>query len=934
VRRWDVARERPGTAEQGTDLLPVLVGRERELERLQALVEDIEERGGALVVRGEAGIGKSALLAAASEGARRQGVRVVGIAAVESETRLPFAGLHELLLPLLDRLDVLPEVQRHALEMALGLAPREAGPDVFLIGLATLGLVADVAAGEPLLFVVEDAQWIDRSSAMVLGFVARRLEAEPVLMWFAVRAGVTSDVDDAGLPEFALRGLSDDASAGLLEAQAAGLSPDLRGRILDEAAGNPLALIELPVAAKGLAFDARTALPGSLPLTARLEGAFAARLDELDADARALLVVAALEDGEPTELLQAAEKLRGASLAVHAWQPAADAGLGGLTQDRFRFRHPLIRSAVEQTMAVEERRAAHAALADVLAGDPDRSAWHRAEATKGQDEAAAAALAAAAERAKARGAGELAIAAFERSAALTPDPAVRGLRLWQAATLGSNLGRWQESSRLFTEAQQLGLPPFEDAYATLRLESFAGTMSSGDAVVAAFTAAAERLLADGEQQKALKALEEVSIRAYWGNLHDETKREASEVVRKIAVPANDPSRLVFLSHVDPIRNGREVLDELSRMSPAGVGDADTLGVVGLAATAVWADDVAIPFLRAAGERFRARGRLTGLVTALGSEAWAHLHRGAVLPGLTAAAESGRLAAETGLVLYVQAAKLAEAVAVAQRGEDDAARALLAETEAVLLPLGATPLLSFVALARGRVELAAGHYGAAYDRLARVFDHDDVAFHPFLRGHVLADLVDAAVGGDGDLDLVRGYVDDWQKISAETAAPFLGVQVSYAAAVLDEDDDAGPRFQAAITAADRGWGYYAARARLAYGVWLRRRQRRATDARAPLREAAEVFSALGQETAAERALRELRASGETARRRVPEAWAELTPQELQIAQLAAQGLSNKEIGERLYISPRTAGTHLYHLFPKLGITSRNQLRDALKSAGVS
>src|SRR5215472_12064395 len=222
--------------------------------------------------------------------------------------RLPFAGLHELLLPFLDRIGRLPEVQRHALEMALGLAPREDAPDVFLIGLATLGLVAEGATEGPLLLVVEDAQWIDRSSGMVLGFVARRLEAEPVLMWFAVRAGVMSDVDDAGLPEFSLRGLSEEASARLLEAHAPGLSANLKRRILGDAAGNPLALIELPVAAKGLAFDARSALPGSLPLTTRLERAFAARSKELDADARALLLAAALEDGEPAELLQAAEK--------------------------------------------------------------------------------------------------------------------------------------------------------------------------------------------------------------------------------------------------------------------------------------------------------------------------------------------------------------------------------------------------------------------------------------------------------------------------------------------------------------------------------------------------------------------------------------------------------------------------------------------------
>jgi DNA-binding NarL/FixJ family response regulator len=487
---------------------------------------------------------------------------------------------------------------------------------------------------------------------------------------------------------------------------------------------------------------------------------------------------------------------------------------------------------------------------------------------------------------------------------------------------------------LFTEARQVGLPPFEDAYAALRLESLAGTMSSTQAMVSAFTRVAEGLLTEDEPRQAVEALEAVAVRAFWGNLDDETRRKASGVAREIEVPRDDPTRLCVLANVDPIRNGREVLGQLSHMSPVGVGQSDALFEVGHAAAAVWADDVAIPFLAAAADRFRAEGRLALLGTLLTTEAWAHLHRGAVLPGLMAAAESARLAAEAGQTLYVPAAKLAEAVALAQRGQDEAARALIAETEAALLPLGATPLLALVALARGRAELAAGRYADGYERLARLFDRNDVAFHLYLRGHALADLADAARNGGGDLDLVRRHVAEWQQIAADTTAPYLVAQLSYATAVLSEADGAEPLFHAAIASAAEGWESYAARARFAYGVWLRRIQRRAADARAPLREAAEIFNALGQQTAAERALGELRASGETARRRIPEAWAELTLQELQIAQLAAQGLSNKEIGERLYLSHRTVGTHLYHLFPKLGITSRTQLRDALKPAGLS
>lgn len=916
-----------------TTLAQSLLGRERELALLAELVAGVRERGGALLVRGEAGVGKSAVLAAASARAAGEGVSVFTTTGVASERQLPFAALQELVWPFLDRLDRLPTVQRHALEMALGLVPREDAPDIFLVGLATLGLIAEAATERPLLFVVEDAQWTDRSSGMVFGFVARRLEMEPVLMWFALRAGVPSDADDAGLAELELGGLSDEAAVRLLELHAPGLPGVLRRRILEQAAGNPLALIELPVAARNLAGQELAPASDSLPLTERLERAFAARLDELDADARALLLVAALEEAEPGELLHAAEQVRGAKVDPLEWNAVVGAGLGEVTARGFRFRHPLVRSAVEQASGIDERHAAHAALADVL-DDPDRVVWHRAEGATGEDEAVASALAATAERANARGAGDAAIAAFERSADLTSDRPLRALRLWRAGDLAWDLGRSQECRRLFEEAQRLGLPAYEGAVAAFVLEAFTGTMSSNAATVEAFADVAEGLRAEGDQRKAILALSAVSVRAYWGQLSDETRRRASAVARSIDVPASNPQRLCFLANIDPIRNGREVMEHLRALAPAGLSRPEDLLAVGQAAAAVWADDLALPYFHVAGSQFRSRGGLGWLGHALAFEAWTHLHRGAARQALTTAAESVRLATETAQALYVPAAKLAEAVAVAQRGQDDAAQARISESEAILLPLGATPLLALVALARGRAELASGRPAEAYQRLLRIFDRDDATFHLFLRGAAVADLAEAATAADGDLELVRRHVAEWRRIADDTGATHLAAQVSYAAAVLAEDGEAEQLFQAAIASTTAEWPFYAARARLAYGVWLRRRQRRAVDARPPLREAAETFAALGQETYAERALTELRASGETARRRVPGAWAELTPQELQIAHLAAEGLSNKEIGERLYLSHRTVGTHLYHLFPKLGVTSRSQLRDALDPGGAS
>jgi ATP/maltotriose-dependent transcriptional regulator MalT len=310
------------------------------------------------------------------------------------------------------------------------------------------------------------------------------------------------------------------------------------------------------------------------------------------------------------------------------------------------------------------------------------------------------------------------------------------------------------------------------------------------------------------------------------------------------------------------------------------------------------------------------------------EAWAELHCGAVRRAITSAAEGARIAEEMRALRYVTAARLAQAIAGAQQGEDETPDRLIAEAEALLFPLGSNPMLALPALARGRVALARERFGEAYEQLVRIFDPAGVAFHPFVRGWAIADLADAAVRGDGDLEAVRGYLAEWETISDATGAPHLQVQVAYAAAILAKDAVAEEHYRIAIASARADWPFYVARAQLAYGVWLRR-HRRMTQSRAPLREAAETFDALGQLRYAERARRELRASGERTRRRAPGAWAELSPQELQIAQLAADGLSNREIGEQLYLSHRTIESHLYRLFPKLGITSRAQLRDALE-----
>jgi DNA-binding CsgD family transcriptional regulator len=889
-----------------------LLGRDDELVQLYELITTIGERGGAVVVRGEAGIGKSALLEAGAVRARERDVTVASATGTPSEARYAFAGLHQLLLPFLEARDRLPEPQRRALETALGLADGEA-PDPFLVGLAALRLLTEAEAKRPLLLVIDDAQWLDVPSAEVLAFVARRLELEPVLVLFAVREGIASVVDELGLSELHLGGLDDEAAKALIELTAPDLPSQLKLRVLDEAAGNPLALIELPAAAASL----NGGQPAdALPLPTRLEEAFAARLTGLEPATRRLLLLAALEDGELPELAR-----------DPAWAPAVAAELGIADDGTFRFRHPLIRSAVVQAATWDERRQAHAALAKAFAHEPDRAVWHRAAvAGAGQDDVVANDLDAAAERARLRGGRDLALAALERAAELSVDREAQALRLLRAGALAFELGRPTECVRLLMTAQQLGLSPHERARASFLVEALEPTWS-GAATIRSFARLAQELAAAGHEQRALQTLSAVALRAHWENLDQKTRRDVAEIAGRLAGARDDPVRLATLALFDPVGQGDEVLQRVRRTAPLDLPSPDAQFEVAQAAAAVWAPNLALPFLRAASTGYRADGRLALLAQALVFEAWAEVREGAARAAITAAAEGVRLAQETRQVRFIIVGQIAEALAAVEMGADGHAERLIETAEALLLPLGANPLLSQVAMARGRQALAQEHFAEAYVHLLRIFDANDPAYQQFVGGWVLADIADAAVQGDGDRVFVQQLLRDWEVVATATGATRLDIQLRYAKAVLADEADAEPLYVRAMSAGEEGWPFYAARAQLAYGTWLRRHHRM-TESRAPLRGAAQTFDGLGLLRYADRARRELRASGEAPRRRVPEAWAQLTPQELQIAQLAAEGLSNREIGERLYLSHRTIGSHLYRLFPKLSVTSRTQLRAAL------
>jgi len=357
--------------------------------------------------------------------------------------------------------------------------------------------------------------------------------------------------------------------------------------------------------------------------------------------------VAALDEAEPDRLTAAAERLRGKAISPDAWEPVGAAGLGALAPEGFRFRHPLVRSAVEQTASAEERRRAHAALAETLADDPDRAAWHAAGASAGPDEDVALRLEAAAERAQLRGAHAVAAAALERSARLTPDLGRRALRLEKAGILAWELGHSGDSARLFREAQQLGLPPFEQAVAAHYLETFEGNLSSAEAAVRAFAAVAEQRRAAGDDRGAINAVDSLLVRIFWGELSDDVRRDASELVKGLRVRSDDPLRLSFLGAVDPVRNGADVIRQLGTIHAPGIADAFAAFHLGYAGSVVWAHELTRPFLRTSAGLFHADGRLGQLGVVLAHQAWNDLHFGATHAAITAASEAAQLGRRSG-----------------------------------------------------------------------------------------------------------------------------------------------------------------------------------------------------------------------------------------------------------------------------------------------
>jgi DNA-binding CsgD family transcriptional regulator len=886
-----------------------------------------------LVLRGEAGVGKTALLEYLAEAAA--GCRVVRASGVESEMELAFAGLHGLCAPMLGRLKHLPASQRDALGTAFGLS---AGPppDRFLVGLAVLSILADVAEERPLICIVDDAQWLDRVSAQTLTFVARRLLAERVGLVFARREHEDEHAL-AGLPELAVDGLDELDAHVLLDATLPGpLDERVRDRILAEAGGNPLALLELPRGLRPADMAGGFGLPGAMRLTSRIEQGFVRRLEPFSVETRRLLLLAAAEPvGDVTLLWRAAERL---GIGPGDATVAQDAGLVEIGA-RVQFRHPLVRSAAYGAAPAPDRRQIHQALADATDPklDPDRRAWHRAHAAEGPDESVAEELERSAGRARARGGVAAAAAFLERAAHLTPEPARRGRRALAAAQAKFESAAPDTASELLAVAQLCPLDDLERArLARLRGEIAFAFRRGSDAPPLLRDAARELEGLDAALARETY-LEALGAAMYAGRLYAESGvRKAAEAVRAAPAAPSAPRSIDLVldgmamrftegpgAGAPPLRRALEAFrnEALDRHEEVMRWLLLCPVVQSLAVFELW-DDEAFRALATRAERLaRQAGALTMLPVALVYLSGVHLFAGEFAAASALVQEADAIATATGNTPLVYGALLLGA----WRGVESEALELINAGRDSATARGEGRVLALAGYATSVLNNGLGRYEAAVDGAQRGSEDDDQGYAAWS----LIELVEAATRC-GKPNVAAAALSRLQERTRAAGTDWaLGI-LARSQALTSEGPGADASYREAIERLGRTrMRVELARAQLVYGEWLRRESRR-VDAREQLRAAHDALSRIGAEAFSERARRELLATGERVRRVTSEARDMLTHQETQIARLAADGNTNPEIGAQLFISPRTVEHHLRNAFRKLDVSTRRELRAALAS----
>jgi len=907
----------------------VLRGRDSECEALDRLLDAVRAgRSGVLVVRGEPGVGKTALLEYALE--RASGCRVARAAGVQSEMELAFAGLHQLCAPMLDRLERLPGPQRDALSTAFGLA-RGVAPDRFLVGLAVLSLLSEVAEERPLVCLVDDAQWLDRASGQALAFVARRLLAESVALVFAARAPC-EEQEFWGLPGLMIEGLGQGDARALLGSVLPGpLDERVRDRIVAETRGNPLALLELPRGLTPAELAGGFGMPDAPALSGRIEESFRRQLAPLpDATRRLLLVAAAEPVGEPVLLWHAAEQL---GIGVEAAGPAAEAGLCEFGA-RVRFRHPLVRSAIYRAASPEDQRSAHRALAEATDPelDPDRRAWHRAQAAPGPDEEVAAELERSAGRAQARGGLAAAAAFLEQAARLTPDRARRTERSLAAAQAKHQAGAPDAALELLATAEAGPLDELQRARIDLLRAQIAFALKRGSDGPPLLLKAAERLerldvrLARDTYLDALTAavfahhlargagVVEVAEAAHAAPPPSQPPRPADHLLDGwvLAITEGFPAATPMLKRaLSALRGGSITKEEEIRW----------LWLACHTAFELWDDETWHVFSVRLVELARQAGALTELPVALDSLAVARLFAGDFAEAASLVEEGKATAQVTGS----HPTPYGPVVLAACQGREPGASELIDASGEEVVRRGEGIGLKVIQWAGAMLYNGLGRYEDALAAAERASED------PRDPTRTLPELIEAA----SRIGMPERAAVALERLSETTRASGadwgLGIEAC-SRALLSDNEGAEHLYREAIERLGHTRVRLAlARAHLLYGEWLRREKRR-IDAREQLRTAHEMLTAMGVEAFAERAARELLATGETARERSVEASGKLTAQEAQIARLARDGLSNPEIGSQLFISPRTVQYHLHKVFAKLEISSRTELERVLPLAG--
>jgi DNA-binding CsgD family transcriptional regulator len=897
-----------------------------ERERLAQLLQDARDgRSGVIVVRGEAGVGKSALLRYAAQQA--SGFRVAHIAGVESEMELPFAGLHRLCSPMLARLDAIPPPQQRALRVALGLAAGDA-PDRFLVALGALTLVAETAEDQPLLCFVDDAQWLDGESRQVLGFVARRLLAESVVMVFALREP-SSDSELTGLPELQLAGLGESDARSLLASVIPGrIDEGIRDQIVAETRGNPLALLELPRGLSPAQLAGGFGLP-DVPLSGRIEESFLRRLDELPSDARRLLLVAAAEPlGDPALLWRAASALE---IDGTALEPASRTGLVEVGA-RVRFRHPLVRSAVYRAAPDHERRSVHAALAGATdaATDPDRRAWHRSQGTHGPDDDVADELERSADRAQARGGLAAAAAFLRRSADLTMDPARRAERMLAAAQANLRAGAFDAALGLLAAAQAGPLDELGHARMDLLHAEVAFAQNRGSDAPPLLLRAARRLEPLDVSLARQTYLDAWSAALFAGRLAGEGSLADVSRAARTAAPAPEPpgpSDLLLDGFAQVFTEGRAAAAPVLQQAVAafasdGVASEELLRWGWLATAAavfVWDHDTCLAISSRGVELARESGALEVLAVGVNVMGQAVALSGDFALAALLIAEADAVTDATG----AQVAPYGALVLAALRGEEAGAASLIDATIAQASAGGQGTAVQYARWADAVVMNGLGRYQEALESATAAADDTPELF---VSAWALSELVEAATR--------CGETKRAQRALERLVADTQNSETDWALALtarshaLMDGEGAECLYREAIDRLGRTQlRPELARSRLLYGEWLRRANRR-VDARDQLRAAHDAFVSMGAEAFAERARHELLATGERVRSRRDDTRDELTHQEEHIARLARDGLTNPEIGAQLFLSPRTVEWHLRKVFSKLGISSRRGLHDAL------